>query len=284
MIFLAYIESHQIKRHSLVVLTELYGLHGFAHQFGVIKYGPVPCKYGVGLQVEIVHDVGIGIDIVFTATDHLFLTCFQEVEHSSLFRELGINGQRLHRHTNGMLELLLGTVVENRGKQRFLLVVILGQQEGICRREESAFLNAIGLTEGIHLVHVDVENADFMGGRVFGNLEVGDELGKCVTTVKILGIPLFSLFKGWCFAHLGFGKGKFLHRHLLGGKRVTVVSLLHIAKHVGKRGAVEDDMMCIEEPIEMVSAAHHFNMKQPAAIKLERLNELLFLCLYVGTV
>ena len=126
MIFFADVERHQIKRHALVVFAELYGLHGFAHQFGEIKNEPVPCKYGVGLQVEVIHDVGISIEVVFAAADHLFLTGFQEVEHSGVVRELSIDGQRLHRHANGMLELWVGAAVEDRGEQRFLLVVVLG--------------------------------------------------------------------------------------------------------------------------------------------------------------
>ena len=110
------------------------------------------------LQVEIRHHVGIGIEVVLAAADHLFLAGFQEVKHGGLIRELGINGQRLHGHADGMLELLLGTAVEDRGEWRFMLVVVLGQQERIGRREESAFLDAVGLAEGIHPIHVGVEN------------------------------------------------------------------------------------------------------------------------------
>ena len=126
MIFFAHIERHQIKRHALVVLAELYGLHGFAHQFGEIKNEPVPSKYGVGLQVEVGHDVGIGIDVVLAAAYHLFLTGFHEVKHGGVVGEFGIDRQRLHCHANGMLEFRFGAAVEDRGEQRFLFVVVLG--------------------------------------------------------------------------------------------------------------------------------------------------------------
>ena len=78
------------------------------------------------MQVEVSHDVGIGIEVVLAAADHLFLTSFHEIEHSGVVGEFGVNGQRLHRHANGMLELRLGAAVEDRGEQRFLLVVVFG--------------------------------------------------------------------------------------------------------------------------------------------------------------
>ena len=113
MYFFADIEGHQIKRHILVVLAELYGLHGFTHQLGVIKQEPVPHKDGVALQVEVGHQVGIGIDVVLAAAVHLFLIGFHEVKHGGFIGKLGVNGQRLHRHANGMLELRFGAAVVN---------------------------------------------------------------------------------------------------------------------------------------------------------------------------
>ena len=43
-------------------------------------------------------------------------------------------------------------------------------------------------------------------------------------------------------------------------------------------------MVRIEEPIDMFRVTHHFDMKQSAAIELERLNEALLLCLEVKTI
>ena len=228
-ILFANIVGHQIEWHILVMLAELYGLHGFAHQLGIVKQEPLPCKYGVALQVKVAHDVCIGIDVVLAAADHLFLTGFQEVEHRSVVGELGVNGQRLHRHANGMLELRIGATVEHRGEQRFLLVVVLGQQEGIGRREECAFFDAVGLAESIHPIHVDAESAEHISVRVLGYFKVGEELGEGVAAVEVLGIPLFAFLESGRFAHLGFGKGEFLHRHLLGSQRATVVGRLHVA-------------------------------------------------------
>ena len=122
-----------------------------------------------------------------------------------------------------------------------------------------------------------------MGIRPFGIIEVGDELGERVTTVKVLGIPLLGFFKGWCLAHLGFSKGKLLHRHLFGGKRTTVVGRLHITNDNIIRGAVTDDMMHVEEPIDVRCVTHHFGMKKSAAIELEGLYEFLLFGLNVLT-
>ena len=41
-------------------------------------------------------------------------------------------------------------------------------------------------------------------------------------------------------------------------------------------------MVHVEEPIDVICVAHHFGMKQPAAIELERLDEFLFLGLKVN--
>jgi len=61
---------------------------------------------------------------------------------------------------------------------------------------------------------------------------------------------------------------------LLGGKCAAVVCRLHIGNDNVVRSAVTDDMVHVEEPINMFLVAHHFGMKQPAAIEFERLDKL----------
>ena len=281
MILFADIVGHHIKRNFLVVLAELYGLHGFTHQFGVIKQKSLPHKDGVALQVKVGHQVGIGIDFMLAAAFHLLLTCFQEVKHGGFVGEFGINGYCLHCHAHGMFELWFGTTVVNRGEQRLLIVVVFGQQIGIRRCKEGAFFDVVGLAESIHPIHVNTENADLMGVRLSGDFKVGNELGKRVATVKSLGIPLFAFLEGGCFAHLGFGKGQFPQRHFLGSKRVTVIGCLHITNDNIIRGAIADNMVHVEQPIDMFRIAHHFGMKQSAAIELVWFDEFPLLCLNV---
>ena len=282
LVLFADIERHQVERHLLVVLAELYGLHGFAHEGGIVEEETLPCKDGVGLQVEVVHDVGVGIDVVLAAADHLLLTGFQVVEDGGVVGELGVDGQCLYRHADGVLELRVGAAVEDGGEEGFLLVVVLGQQERIGRREEGAFFYAVGLAEGIDSVHVGGEGAELLAVRLFGDFQVGHELGEGVAAVEVLGIPLFGLLEGGCLAHLGFGQGIFLHRHLLGSQRVAVVGFLHIANDNMIGGAVADDMVHVEEPIDMLGVAHHLCVKQPSAIEMERLDEFLLLGLNIG--
>ncbi len=69
----------QTERHFQGEVAELYGLHGFSHQLGVAKHLSPPCKQSVALQVEVGHQVAIGIEVVFATTGHLFLAGFQEV-------------------------------------------------------------------------------------------------------------------------------------------------------------------------------------------------------------
>ena len=103
-----------------------------------------------------------------------------------------------------------------------------------------------------------------------------------VAAVEVLGVPLLALLESGRFALFSFGKGQFLHRHLLGSERAAVVGRLHIADDNIVRGAVADDMVHVEEPIDMLRVAHHFCMKQPAAIELVRHDEFLLLSLDVG--
>ena len=233
------------------------------------------------MQIEVGHQVGIGIDVVLAAAVHLFLIGFHEVKHGGFVGELGVNGQRLHRHANGMLELRFGAAVINRVEQRFLLVVVFSQQVGIGRCEKGALFDVVGLAEGIHPIHVDIEDADQMGIRLSGNLAVREKLCERVAAVEVLGIPLFAFLEGGRFALLGFVKGQFPHRHFFRSERATVVGRLHIANDNIVRSAVADDMVHVEEPIDMIRVAQHFGMKQPAAIEFERLDEFLLLGLKV---
>ena len=166
-------EGHQIKRRGQGVVADLYNLHGLAHQLGDIQQEAVPYEYGVGLQAEVGHQVGIGIDVVLSAAVHLLLAGSQEVEHGGVVGEFGVDGQRLHRHTRGMEELGLGTSVIHRGEQCFLLVVVFRQEVGVCGIEKGALFDAVGLAEGTDALHIGAEDAEQMGVRAFGNLAVG---------------------------------------------------------------------------------------------------------------
>ena len=74
------------------MVAELYGLHGLAHQLCVNKQASSPRKHRVALQVEVSHQVWIGIDVVFATACILLLTSFHEVHHRSVVGELSING------------------------------------------------------------------------------------------------------------------------------------------------------------------------------------------------
>ena len=92
-------ESHQAKRHLHGEVGELDGLHGFAHELDVVEHIAPPCKHGVALQVEVSHQVGIGVDIMFATTSQLCLACHEEVKHRGLVGKLGKDRERLHRHS-----------------------------------------------------------------------------------------------------------------------------------------------------------------------------------------
>ena len=98
---------------------------------------------------------------------HLILAGFQIVEHLGIVVELGIYGQRLHRHTHGVQETFVGTAVVNGCEQRLLFIVIFSQKEAIDRRKEIALENAIFLAECIYFGHIHVKCPHHTGLCVF---------------------------------------------------------------------------------------------------------------------
>ena len=87
---------------------------------------------------------------MLAATAHLFLAVQQQVQHSGFGRELGIDGQRLDSHAHRTGKTLVRAAVIDRREQRFLLVVELGQQEGIGRGEQRALEHAVLLAVVVH--------------------------------------------------------------------------------------------------------------------------------------
>ena len=110
-------ESHQAKRHLHGEVGELDGLHGFAHELDVVEHIALPCKHGVALKVEVCHQVGIGVDVMFATTSQLCLACHEEVKHRGLVGKLGKDRERLHRHSYRMEESLVSATIIHGGEE-----------------------------------------------------------------------------------------------------------------------------------------------------------------------
>ena len=117
----------------------------------------MPGEHRITLQTEVVYRVAEGIALVFTHSAHLVLSCLQIVENLGVIIKLGIDWQRLYRHTYGMQKTLVGATVVDGGEQRFLFIIIFSQQETIGRCKEIALEDAFLLTESIHYSHLYVE-------------------------------------------------------------------------------------------------------------------------------
>ena len=157
MILIADHINHQTKRHFQGVVAELQYLGRFPHEMNITQHVSAPCKQRVALQIEVGHRVAIGIDVVLTTTSILLLAGFQEVQHRGVISELGIDGQRLHRHTYGMEEPLVSTSVVNSGEQCLLLVVILCQKIRVSCGEEGILIDTVGLAESLYLFLVNAK-------------------------------------------------------------------------------------------------------------------------------
>ena len=123
----------------------------------------MPCEHRVTLQFQVIHDVAIRIHIMLTASAHLLLSGFQEVEYAGLWGELRIDGQCLHEHTHGVVQFLGLTTIINRVEKGFLFVVELSQQIGIGHGEQCAFEDTVRLTELLHLGVVHLQGAQKTG-------------------------------------------------------------------------------------------------------------------------
>ena len=279
MILSAKDEGLEIKRGLQGAVDEANGLHGTSTQLFVGKHHAVPGKHGVALQVQVVHHVTEGIHVMLSAAAHLVLPTLQEVQHRRVVVELRIDGQRLHRHTHGVQEPLVRTSIVYRGEERLPLVIVLGQQEAVGRREEIALEDALLLAEGIHLRHLDVQRTNHRGLRMLRYLQVGRQLRKRVAAVaKLLGIPLLTLLEGWCLAQFGLRPGNVCHRQFLGCQRLAVVGLLHVAEHHFQCRTVANDMVYVQEEVEVFGILHQTDMEQPVVVKVKRHYELFFLC------
>ena len=92
-------EGLQVERFFERVVGNSDHLHRLAVYRLDVKHIAVPSKNGVALQVQVRHQVGIGVGIVLTAPAHLVLTILQQVKHGGFVGEFGIDRQGLDGHS-----------------------------------------------------------------------------------------------------------------------------------------------------------------------------------------
>ena len=239
------------------------------------KQHAVPGKHRVALYAQVVHGIAEGIRLVLAHTAHLILTSLQIVEYPGLIVELGIDGQRLHRHTDGVQETLVGTTVVDGGEERLLFIIIFGQQEAVGRREEIALEYAILLAECVHLGHLHVERPHHTGLAVFRILKIGHQLCEAVAAVEVLCIPLLAFVKGSRLAQFGLSRCHLGHRHRLWFQRTASVDLVYVAEHHLQGGAVADDVVDVEEEVEMFRILEQADMEKTILVDVEGRDEWL---------
>ena len=219
---------------------------------------------------------------MLTAAIHLLLAGLEVVQHGGLVGEGGINGQRLHRHTHGMLETLVCATIVDGIEEGFLLVVVLCQKVGVNRCKQGTFIDTVLFAEGIHLGHVGTHYALHVRLRVFLDFQVGKKLGEGVATVEVLGVPAFALLESVGLAQLGLSNGQFRLCQLLRSERATVIDRLHIVNQDAVRGSVADKVVGVEEPVEVFLVLHQAGVEEPSAVELVGLDELPLLRFDVG--
>ena len=235
----------------------------------------MPGKHRVALDAQVVHGIAEGVCLMLAHTAHLILTSLQVVKHLGLIVKLGIDGQRLHRHTDGMQEALVGTSVVDGGEERLLFIIVFGQQETVGRREEIALEDAFLLAECVHLGHLHVERPHHTGLAVLRLLKVGHQLGEAVATVEVLCIPLLAFVEGSRLAQLCLSRRHLCHRHRLWFQCSATVNLVYVAEHHLQCGAVADDVVDVEEEVEMFRILEQADMEQTVLVDVEGCDEWL---------
>ena len=235
----------------------------------------MPGEHRVALDAQVVHGIAEGVCLVLAHTAHLILTSLQVVKHLGLIVKLGIDGQCLHRHTDGMQEALVRTSVVDGGEERLLFIIVFGQQETVGRREEIALEDAFLLAECVHLGHLHVERPHHTGLAVLRLLKVGHQLGEAVATVEVLCIPLLAFVEGSRLAQLYLSRRHLCHRHRLRFQCSSTVNLVDVAEHHLQCGAVADDVVDVEEEVEMFRILEQADMEQTVLVDVERHDERL---------
>ena len=207
-------------------------------------------------------------------TAHLILPCFQIVEHLGLVIKLGVDGQRLHRHTHRMQEPLVRTSIVDGGKQRLLFIIIFCKQETIGRCEEIALEDALFLAKAVNTCHIHTQRPHHRGLTMLWLFKVWHQLGKTITAVEVLCIPLFAFLESrrlpqlsLCFCHL-------CHRHSLRFQHLSVVGFLHICQHDLQCRTVTYDMVDVEEEIEVLRILEQADVEQTVVVDVKRHNHL----------
>ena len=140
-------------------------------------------------------------------------------------------------------------------------------------------MDAVVFTELLYLIQTDIQCPRQRSLRFPLQLQIGEQRRVAVATIEILGVPLLVLLESRRLALLGFNQSQLLLRHVLRCKNAATISGLYVVKHDVYTDPIKDDMVGVEEPIDMLSVAHHFGMEQSATIELEGFDEPLLLSL-----
>ena len=188
-------ERLQVERGIERAVSDALRLHGLTTHLIIGEQHAMPCEHRVTLQFQVIHDVAIRIHIMLTASAHLLLSGFQEVENTGLCGKLRIDGQCLHEHTHSVVQFLSLTTVIDGVEKGFRLVVELSQQIGVSHGEQCALEDTVRLTELLHLGVVHLQGAQQTGFLQRRLLTIREQLCKGVAAVEVLGIPLLGFLE-----------------------------------------------------------------------------------------
>ena len=218
--------------------------------------------------------VGIGIGVVVATTAHLLLRGLQEREHGCLAVELGIDGERLHEHSDGAAEGFVLAAVEDGGEERLLFVVELSQEKSVGSGEESAAEDACAMTELVDGSRAHAEHPHEAVFAMVSLFEVGQQLGERVGAVEVLCIPALALVEGLART------GLLLYQHLLGERahfrfdRLAAIGTVYIVEHQVHGSAVDDDVVVVDKEIVLSAIVEEAYAEEAVAHEVERLHEL----------
>ena len=210
---------------------------------------------------------------MLAAAPHLLLALLQQVQHCSVGREFGINGQRFNRHAHRVAVAFVRAAVINGCEQAFLLVVELSQQEGIGRREQRALVDAVALAIVLNASHVECHAAKQIVLAVLGLLQIGHKLGESIAAVEVGRIPAFALVKGRRLAQLGLGLSNLHDRHFLGLDLYSTVSLVDVLQNNLHRCAIDNDVVIVQKEVIILLIPQQVDVEQASAFQVKRLDE-----------
>ena len=130
------------------------------------------------------------------------------------------------------------------------------------------------MAELLHPFRINGERAKQTGFFQHGVFTVGEQLGEGVATIEVLGIPLLGFFECRRLAQ-GLFLGAYIGlREAFLTDGLAVIGIVDVVEQQAHRGAVDDEVMIVDEEIEVVVVAKQMDAEQTIVVDVEGSHQL----------